>query len=141
MNSAGMVGKGTGRGDVGCADAQQSGRVVAAQDRAAALPSARTRGDRCGSGGDRARGPRSPGTPDRGGPPVAGLFGRDGLYTINLPDGDYLMLAELDDGTTLVAPIDPRRPGVRRYEPNGDLIGEFATLAEALTAASGHLPT
>ena len=66
------------------------------------------------------------------------VLGRNELYTVNLPDAECLMLGQLDDATVLVAAIDPRRPGVRRYEPDGEVIGEYRTMADALADARGR---
>jgi hypothetical protein len=62
------------------------------------------------------------------------LVDRDGIYGIDLEDGSYLVLAQLEDTTYVVAGVDPRRPNLRRYEPSGDLAGEYRTLQEALLA-------
>jgi hypothetical protein len=66
-----------------------------------------------------------------------GLLGRDEVYTIDLDDGTYLMLAQLEDTTMLVARVDPQGPGVRRFDTDGELVGEHPSLSDALAAALG----
>jgi hypothetical protein len=56
----------------------------------------------------------------------------EGAYGIELEDGAYLVLAQLADTTYIVVGVDPPRPGVRRYDPSGELIGEFRTVQEAI---------
>lgn len=65
---------------------------------------------------------------------ASALVQPDGLYGIDLDDGSYLVLAQLEDTTYVVAGVDPRRRKVRRYEPDGELVGEYATVREALLA-------
>lgn len=62
------------------------------------------------------------------------LVERDGVYGIDLDDGSYLVLAQLDDTTYVVAGVEPRRRKVRRFEPDGELVGEYATLKDAILA-------
>ena len=59
------------------------------------------------------------------------LMDSDEMYSITLDDGVFLVLAQLPDTDFLVAPIDPARPGIRRYETDGDLVAEYATVREA----------
>jgi hypothetical protein len=61
-----------------------------------------------------------------------GLLDREELYSTDLEDGTYMLLGLLPDQSVLVAPIDPSGPGVRRYEPEGELLGVHPTLADAL---------
>jgi len=56
------------------------------------------------------------------------------LYTIDLDDGRFLVLSQLNDTSYLVAPVDPRRPGVQRYWPDGEPVREYPTVRESLTA-------
>jgi len=65
----------------------------------------------------------------------AALLDASGVYEITLEDGAYLVLAQLDDTTFVVAGVDPARRGVRRYEPGGDLIGEYTSVEEAIASA------
>ena len=60
------------------------------------------------------------------------LVDRDGMYGIDLDDGSYLVLAQLDDTTYVVGGVDPPRRRIRRFDPDGELVGEFATLREAM---------
>jgi hypothetical protein len=66
------------------------------------------------------------------------LVERSGVYGIDLEDRSYLVLAQLEDTTYVVAGVDPRRGKVRRYEPTGELMGEYQTLREAILATSGR---
>ena len=63
---------------------------------------------------------------------AAGLAGRDEVFRIGLEDGDHIVLAQFDDTTYLVAPIDPSGKGVRRYLPDGDLEGTYPDIRSAL---------
>jgi hypothetical protein len=63
---------------------------------------------------------------------AAGLGARGGVFRIGLDDGDFLLLGQLADTTFVVAPIDPARPGIRRYSADGDLEGEYPDLRTAL---------
>jgi hypothetical protein len=58
----------------------------------------------------------------------------DGTYRIDLDDGTYLVLAQLEDTTFIVAATDPPRQVIRRYDPDGDLVGEFASVRAAVEA-------
>ena len=60
------------------------------------------------------------------------LMTSDELYTVDLDDGEYVALAQLDDSTLLLAAVDPLRPGVRRFDLEGELVATYATLREAL---------
>ena len=60
------------------------------------------------------------------------LVERDGIYGIDLEDGSYVVLAQLDDTTYVVAGVDPQRRKLRRFEPDGELVGEYSTVREAL---------
>ena len=66
--------------------------------------------------------------PDRS----VGLIARDDLHSIDLDDGTYLVLAQLDDTSHLLARLDPPRPGVRRFDSDGELIGEYDHLTDAM---------
>lgn len=63
------------------------------------------------------------------------LVERDGVHGIDLDDGSYLVLAQLEDTTYVVAGVEPRRRKVRRFEPGGELVGEYETLKDAVLAA------
>jgi hypothetical protein len=65
---------------------------------------------------------------------AASVGAPEDLYTIDLEDGTLLVIAQLEDTTYVVAGVDPPRPGVHRYEAEGDLIGEYATVREAVVA-------
>lgn len=69
-------------------------------------------------------------------PGKSDLLGIDELYAIQLDDGEYLMLAQLDDTSFVVAPTHPPRPGVRRYWPDGDPNEDYATIRAALERRS-----
>jgi hypothetical protein len=64
------------------------------------------------------------------------LSGPEELYTIDLDDGIYLVLTQLDDTSYLVAPVDPPGAGVRRYWPDGDSIRTYSTVREALATGA-----
>jgi hypothetical protein len=66
--------------------------------------------------------------PDRS----VGLIQREDLYSIDLDDGTYLVLARLDDTSHLFARLDPPGPGVRRFDSGGELIGEYDHLTDAM---------
>jgi hypothetical protein len=66
--------------------------------------------------------------PDRS----VGLIARDHLHSIDLDDGTYLVLAQLDDTSHLLARLDPPRRGVRRFDSDGELIGEYDHLTDAM---------
>jgi hypothetical protein len=57
------------------------------------------------------------------------------LYTVHLDDGEFMVLAQLPDTDFVVARVDPAGPGIHRYDTDGHLIGEFATLQEAVQSA------
>jgi hypothetical protein len=61
-----------------------------------------------------------------------GLASKAETYRIQLDDGDHVVLAQLDDTSYLVAPIDPPRPRVRRFWPDGDLVREYPDLRSAV---------
>jgi len=61
------------------------------------------------------------------------LSGPEELYTIDLDDGRYLVLSQLDDTSYLLAPVDPPQPDVRRYWPDGDPIRTYGNVREALS--------
>ena len=63
---------------------------------------------------------------------AAVLAAPEEMYSINLEDGIFLVLAQLPDTDFVVARIAPPGPGVRRYDTDGDLVGEFATVQEAV---------
>lgn len=65
---------------------------------------------------------------------AASVGAPEDLYTIDLEDGTFLVIAQLEDTTYVVAGVDPPRSGVHRYEAEGDLIGEYATVREAVVA-------
>ena len=60
------------------------------------------------------------------------LAAPDDLYSIDLDDGTCLVLGQLDDTSHLVARLDPRGPGVRRFDSDGELIGEYDHLSDAI---------
>jgi hypothetical protein len=62
-----------------------------------------------------------------------GLSSPSEIYRAQREDGEYLLLAQLDDTTFLVAPIDPPGPGVKRFEPDGELLGEYHDVRSALS--------
>jgi hypothetical protein len=62
-----------------------------------------------------------------------GLSSPSEIFRVQLEDGKYLLLAQLDDTSFLVAPIDPLRPGVKRFEPDGELLGEYQDVRSALS--------
>jgi hypothetical protein len=62
----------------------------------------------------------------------AGLAAPGETYRIDLDDGEHLVLAQFDDTSFLVAPIDPARPGVRRFWPDGGLASEYPDVHSAL---------
>lgn len=64
-----------------------------------------------------------------------GLLDREEVYTADLDDASYLVLARLADSMVL-ARIDPPDRGVRRYANTGELVGEYLTLASALMTGS-----
>lgn len=61
-----------------------------------------------------------------------GLASPAETYRIQLDDGDHIVLAQLDDTSYLVAPIDPPRPAVRRFWPDGELMREYPDLRSAV---------
>jgi hypothetical protein len=61
-----------------------------------------------------------------------GLASPADTYRIHLSDGTFLVLAQLGDTSFLVAPIDPPRPGVRRYWPDGELSREYPDMRSAI---------
>ena len=61
-----------------------------------------------------------------------GLAAPDDLYSIDLEDGTYLVLAQLDDTSQLVVRLDPPGPGLRRFDSDGELIGEYDHLSDAM---------
>jgi hypothetical protein len=63
------------------------------------------------------------------------LFRSDEVYSIHLDDGEYLVLTQLEDTTYVAAPIEPSRPGVRRFWPDGDRVGDYPTIGSALDDA------
>jgi hypothetical protein len=63
---------------------------------------------------------------------AASLSAPEEMYTINLDAGEFMVLAQLPDTDFVVARLDPAGPGIRRYDTDGDLIGEYATVQEAL---------
>jgi hypothetical protein len=65
---------------------------------------------------------------------AAGLAKPDELYSIDLDDGAWLVLAQLDDTSFLVARLDPPGPGFRRFEPDGEIIADYDHLGDAFTA-------
>ena len=74
-------------------------------------------------------------------PSISGLLDPDRTYEVELDDGTWLMLAELDDTTFLLARSDPSAPGLRRLHPSGDLVADYPSLADALSdlpAKSDH---
>lgn len=60
----------------------------------------------------------------------------DKAYTINLDDGVFMVLAQLPDTDFIVARVEPPGSGVRRYDTDGDLVGEFATIQEAVVTSA-----
>ena len=62
--------------------------------------------------------------------PSMALAVRDELYSIDLDDGAYLVLAQLEDTSFVVARLDDPGRGVRRFEPDGELIGEYGHLTD-----------
>jgi hypothetical protein len=68
----------------------------------------------------------------------APLFGPDETYSVHLDDGEYLVLAQLDDTTFVSAPIEPPRAGIRRFSPDGDPVGDYPTIAAALVDTGIH---
>jgi hypothetical protein len=63
---------------------------------------------------------------------AAALAAPDEMYSIDLDDGIFLVLAQLPDTDFVVARIEPPGPGIRRYDTDGDLVGEYATVQEAV---------
>ena len=63
---------------------------------------------------------------------AAGLARREEVFRIGLEDGDHLVIAQFEDTTYLVAPIDPPGTGVRRYSPDGDLEGTYPDVRSAI---------
>jgi hypothetical protein len=55
------------------------------------------------------------------------------VYVVHIGDAECLVLAQLPDTTYVAGKVDPPGPGVVRFEPDGDVIGEFASLREAVT--------
>jgi hypothetical protein len=64
----------------------------------------------------------------------AGLLAPGDTYEVDLADGTWLMLAQLDDTTFLMARSDPSGPGIRRFHPSGDPVDDYPTLTAALAA-------
>jgi len=62
-----------------------------------------------------------------------GLASPAETYRIQLEDGDHIVLAQLDDTSYLVAPVDPPRPGVRRFWPGGELVREYPDVHAAVS--------
>lgn len=63
---------------------------------------------------------------------AASLSAPEDMHTVNLDDGEFMVLAQLPDTDFLVARLDPAGPGTRRHDTDGDLIGEYATVQEAV---------
>ena len=63
---------------------------------------------------------------------AAVLAAPDEMYSINLDDGICLVLAQLPDADFVVARIEPAGPGIRRYDTDGELVGEYPTVQEAV---------
>lgn len=70
-----------------------------------------------------------------------GLLDATDLYEVHNSDGTYLMLGQLQDTTMLMARIDPQRPGVTRFDPDGDVIGHYQDVGAALLAVGAPLPS
>jgi hypothetical protein len=68
----------------------------------------------------------------------APLFWPEETYSVHLDDGEYLVLAQLDDTTFVSAPIEPPRAGIRRFSPDGDPVGDYPTTAAALGDTGIH---
>lgn len=64
------------------------------------------------------------------------LSGPQDMYRVNLDDGEFMVLAQLPDTDFVVARLDPPGPGIRRYDTDGDLIGEYETVQAALEDGS-----
>jgi len=60
------------------------------------------------------------------------------MYTINLDDGVFLVLAQLPDTDFVVARVDPAGPGIRRYDTDGDLVGEYDSIQAAVEGETGY---
>jgi hypothetical protein len=54
------------------------------------------------------------------------------VYLVHIGDTECLVLAQLPDTTYIAGRVDPPGPGVVRFEPDGDLIIEYASLREAV---------
>lgn len=63
---------------------------------------------------------------------AASLSAPGEMYTVSLDEGEFMVLAQLPDTDFVVARLDPAGPGIRRYDTDGELIGEYATVQEAL---------
>jgi hypothetical protein len=63
---------------------------------------------------------------------AASLSGPEDMYRVNLGDGEFMVLAQLPDSDFVVARVDPTGPGVRRYDTDGDLVGEYETVQAAI---------
>ena len=63
---------------------------------------------------------------------AASLSGPEDMYRVNLNDGEFMVLALLPDTDVVVARLDPTGPGIRRYDTDGDLIGEYETVQAAV---------
>ena len=50
------------------------------------------------------------------------------------PDPRSGKVAVLEDTTYVVAGVEPRRRKFRRFEPDGELVGEYVTLQDAILA-------
>jgi hypothetical protein len=75
----------------------------------------------------------------RGKPAWAGTLATPGeMYTINLDDGVFMVLAQLPDTHYVVARVDPAGPRIRRYDTDGELVGEYDSIQAAVEGATGH---
>jgi hypothetical protein len=63
---------------------------------------------------------------------AASLSDAEGMYRVNLDDGEFMVLAQLPDTDFVVARLDPPGPGIRRYDTDGDLIGQYETVQAAV---------
>lgn len=62
------------------------------------------------------------------------------VYLVDVDGTTYLVLAQLPDTTYVAGRIDPPVPGVVRFEPEGDHVGQYATLTEAISSMDGAQP-
>jgi hypothetical protein len=64
---------------------------------------------------------------------AAQLMERDEIYSIDLDDGAYMMLSQLDDTSFVVARLDWTGPVVRKFAPDGELLGDYRSPRDALS--------